>query len=366
MWVKTSNLMIATFLLLCFAAASPAEERGWEAKWKELLAAAQKEGRVVVTGSPTPAVRRDLPAAFKKRFGITLEYLGGRAEIVERLRMERRAGFTTIDVFFSGVTTFVDILYPEKMLDPVKPALLLPEVTDPSKWKKGKLWFMDPDDKYVLRLYNYVSAGGLAINTQVIKPGEIKSLRDLLDPKWKGKISAFDPRGRGPGSTEVIMFSRQFGEDFVRRLWVGQELVLSRDGRQLADWLARGTYPVSFARLSDVKDMKDQGFPVDVLALPDAPEALGVGNGLVGLINQSPHPNAARVFLNWIASREGVEILGRARGRPTTRNDIDESYAPPWEIPRPGVDYFDTVDWDFNLKEAPKIDEFIKRIIVSR
>lgn len=361
-----TNLLVAVFGILFFVAASPAAEKGWEAEWKQLLAAAQKEGKVVVTGSPTPAVRQELPPAFKKRFGITLEYLGGRGEIVERLRLERRAGFGTIDVFFSGVTTFIDPLYPEKMLDPVRPALILPEVTDPSKWKKGKLWFMDPDDKYVLRLYNYVAAGGLAFNTKIIKPGEIKSVKDLLHPKWKGKISAFDPRGRGPGSTEVIMFSRHFGEEFVRRLWLGQELVLSRDGRQLADWLAHGTYPLSFARLSDVKGMKDQGFPVDVLAIPDAPEALGVGNGLVGLINQSPNPNAARVFVNWIASKEGLEILGRARGRPTTRNDIDESYAPPWEIPRPGVNYFDTVDWEFNLKEAPKVEEFIKRVLGQR
>lgn len=321
---------------------------------------------MVVAGSPDQVVRKEMPAQFRKRFGVPLEYLGGRGEIVERLRMERRAGFTTIDVFFAGITTFVDILYPEKMLEPVKPVLVLPEVTDPSKWKRGKLWFMDPEEKYVLRLYSYVSAGGIAINTQHVKPGEIKSIKDLIDPKWKGKISAFDPRGSGPGSTEIIMFRKKFGEDFVRRLWIDQEIVLSRDGRQLADWLARGTYPVSFARLSDVKYLKEQGFPVDVLALPDAPAALGAGNGIVGLVHNAPHPNAARVFLNWIAAREGLEILGRARGRPTTRNDIDESYAPPWEIPRPHVDYFDTVDWDFNVKEFPKVDEFIRRLLASR
>jgi iron(III) transport system substrate-binding protein len=363
---KTLHVMGGIFLFLCLAVSSPAQEKGWETRWNEILEPAKKEGRVVVTGSPDQAVRRDLPAAFKKRYGITLEYLGGRAEIVERLRMERRAGFTSIDVFFAGITTFVDILYPEKMLDPVKPVLVHPEVTDLSKWKKGKLWFMDPEDKYVLRLYNYVSAGGLAINTQIVKPGEINSVKELIAPRWKGKISAFDPRGRGPGSTEVIMFQKKFGNEFVRRLYVDQGLVLSRDGRQLADWLARGTYPVSFARLSDVKYMKEQGFPVDVLALPDAPAALGAGNGIVGLVNQAPHPYAARVFLNWIASKEGLEILGRARGRPTTRNDIDESYAPPWEIPRPGVDYFDTVDWDFNVNEFPKVDEFIRRLLASR
>ena len=360
------RVFICGLLVAACATSALAQEKDWQRKWNEVLAAAQKEGKVVVTGSPDQAVRRDLPPAFKKRFGISLEYLGGRAEVVERLRMERRAEYPTIDVFFAGIQAFVEILYPEKMLDPVKPVLLLPEVTDPSKWKKGKLWFLDPEESYVLRLYSYVSAGGLAINTDIVKPGEIKSVKDLLDPKWKGKISIADPRGCGPGSTEVIMFYKKFGEDFVRRLYVDQQPVISRDGRQLVDWLAHGTYPVSFARLSDVKNMKAQGFPVDVLPLSDAPAALGAGNGMVGLVNKAPHPNAARVFLNWIASKEGLELLGRARGRPTTRNDIDESYAPPWEIPNPAVDYVDTVNWDFNVKEFPQHDEFIKRRLSTR
>jgi len=65
--------------LVLIATTAGAQQKGWESQWKEILAAAKKEGKVVVMRSADPAVRTKLPAAFKKRFGISLEYLGGRS-----------------------------------------------------------------------------------------------------------------------------------------------------------------------------------------------------------------------------------------------------------------------------------------------
>lgn len=109
--------------------------------------------------------------------------------------MERRAKFYTMDVFMPGIGTASRILYPEKIIDPLKPLLLLPEVVDPSKWKKGKPWFVDPEEKYVLRLFNHIS-DSFYINTDHVKPEEIRSAQDFLNPKWKGKISTEDPLSR--------------------------------------------------------------------------------------------------------------------------------------------------------------------------
>ena len=66
--------------------------------------------------------------------------------------------------------------YPEKMLAPLRPALVLPEVLDPTKWRAGKLWFTDPEERYVLRLFNTVDPV-FYINTQYVKPGEISAAR---------------------------------------------------------------------------------------------------------------------------------------------------------------------------------------------
>lgn len=72
----------------------------------------------------------------------------------------------------------------------------------------------------------------------------------------------------------------------------------------------------------------------------------------MALMNKAPHPNAARLFVNWIASREGLETFSRARLEPTTRNDIDESFIRPELIPLAGQVYFDTAGWEFlSVKE---------------
>src|SRR5262249_51695477 len=144
----------------------------------ELVAAAKKEGKVVVSGPPNAQLRRALPAAFKERFGVTLDYLGGRSgDTATKLRAERLAGINTVDLMIGGIQTMATIMHREKMLDPLRPALLLPEVTDGSNWKKGSLWFSDPEDQYVLRLCNTVTTT-LAINTRVVKPDELRSMRD--------------------------------------------------------------------------------------------------------------------------------------------------------------------------------------------
>src|SRR5581483_2213239 len=206
----------------------------------------KREGKVVVLGPADPQVRQELPAAFKARFGITLEYLGGRSsESTARLRSERNAGVYTADAILGGIQTMATILHREKMLDPVKPVLILSEVLDGSKWKKGKLWFMDPEQQYVLRLFNTASPP-FYVNTNVVKPGDLRSAHDLLNPKWKGRMAAQDPTVPGPGSNQAARFYLRFGEEFVKQLYIDQKIVFSRDRRQLTDWVMRGTYPITF------------------------------------------------------------------------------------------------------------------------
>lgn len=360
-------LIIQLLFIVFFATLAWTQETDWEKNWRQVVTAAQREGKVVVMGSADPVLRRELPARFKARFGLNLEYLAGRGTAnFTRLRMERRAGHYSVDVVMAGMQNMVDY-YNEKIIKPLLPALMLPEVLDGSKWKKGKLWFLDPEGKYVLRLYYYLSGGIVYFNTDYAKREDFKSVKALLDPKWRGKISSLDPSGRGPGQADATRFYMKFGEEFVKRLYIDQKPAFSRNKRQLADWLGRGTYPVSLnAETEFVIEMKEQGLPVDMFPVPDGPATLSAGNGLLALIDKAPHPNAARVVVNWIASREGVEILGRARHKPTTRNDVDESYVIPWEIPLPGTNYIDTYNWDFTTTTKRKLHRRLREILKPR
>jgi len=234
---------------------------------------------------------REIAAKFKARFGITLEHLAGSSsQLAARLETERLAGINSVDVFLGGVQTVANVLYPEKMLDPLKPQLILPEVVEPKRWKKGKLWFADPEKRYVLRVYSTIT-GLLHINTDHVKPGDLTKAADLLQPKWRGKVATEDPTVAGSGSNTAARIYLQMGEDFVRRLYVTQKAMIARDRRQLTDWLARGTYPIVFAaQSSDVERMRKEGFPLkEIYGFTDMPPALTGSPWLLALMNKAPH-----------------------------------------------------------------------------
>ena len=352
MFIAKRCRVLVIFIMLAFVTMPAwAQSRGWEKKWKKILHEARREGKVVLRASSDPVLRHKLPAEFKRRFGIDVEYLVGRSsEIAAKLRVERRVGISTVDVFLGGINTITGVLYP-KMIDPLRPSLILPDVLEPSNWKRGKLWFLDPEGEYALRLNNGISSL-LEINTRYVKRKDLNSVRDLLHPQWKGKMALMDPTVPGTGNMIATAFYVLLGEEFVRKLYVDQRPIMTRNRRQLADWLARGTYPlVGGVPERAIERLQDEGFPVALIhSFPDFGGMVGAGSGIMTLMNNAPHPNAARVFVNWLASREGLEFFSRINRVPTTRSDVDESSLPAERIPRPGVAYFDNSGWDLASK----------------
>ncbi len=312
----------------------------WQKKWDQLVADAKKEGKVVIIAPPDPQLRAALPKAFKDKYGITVEYLGGRSsETAAKLRAERSAGVHTVDVALSGIQTMAAIFHRENMIDPMdKDVLILPEVTEGKYWKKGKPWFMDPDGKYILRLFNTVSSM-FYINTKLVKPEEIKTAQDLLNPKWKGKIVAHDPTVPGTGSNDAARLYVQFGEDFIKKLYIDQQPQIVRDRRQITDGIIRGSYAIALgAEDDDMDKLAKEGLSVHpIYELSDLPGTTSAGIGQLALFSNAPHPAAARVFINWIASKEGMELFSRNRGGAPTRNDVNElSFLPAESVPKPG------------------------------
>src|SRR3954468_4779351 len=307
--------------LLLLAACATAQAASPE--WDKLVADAQKEGKVVIIAPPDPQVRENIPAAFKAKYGITVEYLGGRSsDTAARLRTERQAGIYSVDAALSGMLTMASIFYTEKMLDPVRPILLDLEGTDGAKWKAGKLWFIDPDDQYILRLFSTRTAL-VYLNTTYVKPEEIKTAQDLLNPKFQGKIITSDPTLPGIGSSDSARFYIQYGEDFVKKLYLDQKMLISRDRRQIGDGLARGAYPIAMgAEDEEMIKLAKEGFPVQrVYSLKGMSDIVSPSEGHIAIFSHAPHPNAARLFANWVASKEGLEIYARNRGTSPTRTD---------------------------------------------
>jgi iron(III) transport system substrate-binding protein len=283
-----------------------------DAEWEHTVAQAKKEGQVVLAaGSDYPEVFQ----RFQQRYPeIKVVFFPGRGgEMANRIMSERRAGKYLVDLYIVGAQTMYRVLYKAKALDPIKPALMLPEVRDESRWWQRRHLYMDDEQSHIFA-FNGVLRTWVGYNTNLVKPAEIKSYWDLLDPQWKGKIIALD--SRGPGANAPLSFyfhNPELGPQFIRRLFTEMALTESRDNHQLTDWLGTGRFAFSiFSAINRVglTTAKQQGLPVDWFDAKSFKEggALASGSGNVGLLNRAPHPNAARVALNWLLSREGQSI----------------------------------------------------------
>jgi ABC-type Fe3+ transport system substrate-binding protein len=361
--MKQIILLLTALVLAPVAMAQPAD---WQKTWDEALAAAKKEGKVVVLGSPDPVMRNDVIPAFQKRYGITVEYIavGSSGQASARIRTERQSGIYSVDVFMSGLGTTVNIYYPEKMIDPLKPLLILPEVTDGAKWKRGKPWFIDPEHEYILMLFANVDSH-FYINTDYIKPEEIRAAKDLLSPKFTGKISTEEPTSSGTGANTAGHILRELGADFTRKLYIDQKPGVSRERRQLTDWLARGTYPICLTcRTDDIRQLLKDGFKItEVFELSDLKNRLNSSPFILSFANKAPHPAAARLFINWLAGKEALEMYSRGYESPTMRTDVDESFLDPKTVPRPGVTYVDNTEFNWIAKERVEAAKNVRAVL---
>jgi len=199
--------VIAMLLLFGFSAAMAGQPEAWKADWDKTVEAAKKEGQIVLYGS---ADFETLYAEFHKKYPeIRVTGVFGRgADVAKRLMSERRAEKYLADLYVNGQTTGYNVFYKAKALDPIPPLLVLPEVADVSKWWQGKHHYVDPENQYLLNI-NGETRIVVGYNSKLVNPAEIKSYWDLLNPKWKGKIVAYDPNLGLGGCHAVFLLSQE-------------------------------------------------------------------------------------------------------------------------------------------------------------
>ncbi len=311
-------------------------------EWERTLKEARKEGKVAVFGGSSVGGLKEAAPLFKDKFGIELDTLTAKGgELSTKLNRERSAGLYTQDVMITGHTTMLSVLKPAGVFDPLPPMLLIPEVVNQKLWYDGRFDWADTEGRYIFNfaLYPYHM---VAINTQLVKPGDIKSYYDLLNPKWKGKIIISDPTVSGMANTEfmVMLYNKMVNLDFFRRL-ASQGHMLTRDQELQVDWLARGKYPVVlWPSLGRLAKYSNAGAPVRVI--DDIKEGTGAGStgSALVLINKAPHPNAAKVFINWFLSKEGQTINQKIIAKQTRRLDVGLEGVSSFERRKLGVKYF--------------------------
>jgi len=235
-------------------------------------------------------------------------------------------------------------------LDPLDNILILPGAQDPKAWRGGRLEFADKERRWCLMMTGYVNLD-MAVNTSMVKADDIKSFKDLLDPKWRGNIVATDPRVGGPGQPgfTFLYHSKKLGPDYITQL-ARQDLTLLRDRRLVVTNVAMGKHAIAlFPDPTHVQPLIDAGTPLRPIGRLEEGSALVTGFGSVGLLNKAPHPNAAITYINWLLTKEGQTLLARSLAYASRRLDVSTDHLPPFMAPKTGESYFET-DHEDTLK----------------
>jgi iron(III) transport system substrate-binding protein len=317
-------LLLTGFWFVRFLVA--AQSAPVNSEWEKVVEAAKKEGKVVVSIPTSAELRKEFDTGFQKAYpGIELELNVGRgASNISRIAEEQNAGVRSTDLHIGGTTSIITGLLAPNFLDPVMPAMLLPEVRDPKNWWGGHIW-ADSAKRFVYSFTAYMTET-IWYNTTLVKPEEINSWDSLLDPKWKGKIVILDPRSPGSGESNWAFLLRIKGEPFLTKL-AAQDMMVGRNLRQLGEAVARGKSAISigvsyYTYLPFLK----AGLPVKPISIIKEGYYAGTGSGNLAVMKNPAHPNAAKVFVNWLLSKEGQSAVTKALGQPTRRFDVDTKW----------------------------------------
>jgi iron(III) transport system substrate-binding protein len=324
---KTRNAILFVGLAIFSFTATVYPGEAGAASWESTLAAARKEGKVVLGIPPSAELRKQIEPLLKSRFGLEVETLSAPGpQIANRIVSEHKAGVRYFDALIFGSCTGVPLINSDAF-DPIEPYMMLPEVKDPKNWWGGHIWMDNVSAKRLF--YSFVAikgTEGLWQNTSLVKANEVRSFDDLLDPRWKGKIGLSDPRVAGSGLSLWSFLWDIKGEEYLKKL-VQQQLFVSQNLRQIADALAKGKLALSIGiGYAQLEPFIKEGLPVK--ELPEPREGLPASNayGTLGVVKNPPHPNATKVFVNWFLSREGQEFYTRVIRDATRRLDVDTKW----------------------------------------
>jgi iron(III) transport system substrate-binding protein len=327
------------FACLTFAGVASAQQ-SWEQQWNGLVAAAKKEGTVSVLLPAGESYRQSVQSFAKAYPDIKLEVTGEPiAKAQPRIEREREAGIYSTDILIGAGNSIVFFTWiPKGVMADLKSALIRPDVKDSGKWLCGyEYGFLDKAQKYTFS-FTAVSPSDVHVNRDVVSEAELPSrgatFDMLLNPKWTGKISWQDPRPYGQGQSIAGMILMTHSPEFLKQLIIKQKPVFTLDQRQQADWIARNRYPIAMG-LDDtvLGELQTSGVGKNVQPIyfkeivPMTPQF-----GVLAMFDRAPHPNAAKVFANWLLTQQAQEDYHRAIRSNSRRSDVPlirESMKPP-------------------------------------
>lgn len=297
----------------------------WETQWNQLVAAAKAEGKLVVNNIFNKGNPRKALDAFEQAFpGISVEQttFASQSLWVPKVLQEQQAKIFSWDVAILAGATAVPGLRDQQALEPLPPALFRPDVTPDKNWRGGFAGgFIEKEKRWGYAM-GLSLGGNLWINTDLVKEDEVRTVQDLLNPRWKGKLLLNDVRS-GYTATLAAPIRLLLGEEVLKRLMVDQQPVYTRDNRLITENMVRGKHPIATGVVPSILDeFLAQGLGKNVKPVFLSDTLTGVLESVLIRMRGAPHPNAAQLFVNWVLTKEGQVAIATSTDGNSRRLDV--------------------------------------------
>jgi iron(III) transport system substrate-binding protein len=294
------------------AAGAPPGAEAPGAEWDQIVAAGKREGRLLVSTNPGHrAFMEHAIPVFQQEYGIEIEvvWLNGR-DTAERLLAEHGAGQVRMDVAVGGDSNLY-VLPRDGVLQP----FTVPNAAHVSDKLRGAV---GADNTYYPMMLNVYA---LLVNTNEIPPDRVpKRLADILDPYFRGKIVLHNPGTSGGGNSWMSAAHETpgIGRPFLEKL-AQQDLIIVQDPAGVEAMVARGERALGVPA-GGRSIITQPGAPLRWV-IPEEGVAFSIQN--ISIPKLAPHPNAARVWANFVLSKQAQEWWFQYGNYTPTRGDVE-------------------------------------------
>ena len=341
---------IAAAALLVTGSVTPAAAK--DTYDPKVLAAAKKEGSVVVYHSVNRKALKKVCKAYTEKFGVKAKCTRkGTGGIIKMITADNMAGVQKCDIISVGDKGMFLIWKDKKMIQPYMGTTfnkMRKDLIEPGGWH------------HPARLTYY----GISYSTKKVKKSEApKDWDDIFRPEWKGKLGVVNPRTSGPGRLWLSGMIKIYGWDYFKKLSKMKPLII-KSSSTAAKLLIRGEVSVIVpgSDHSIAKRVK-KGQPV---ALVYPKSGLVGKDSRVAICAGAPHINAAKLWIDFETSIEGQTLISHTAAYPPTRTDVKLGFAKY----RPGPEVYSKKNstWvspehgrDVGPKERKKFEKIMKK-----